>query len=63
MSIFDSAKEKIQQLAEDNPDKVEQFSDQALERGGDAVDGVTGGRFAEHVDTAQAKGDEAVGQG
>ncbi|MGL4177833.1 MAG: antitoxin [Dermatophilaceae bacterium] len=63
MSIFDSAKEKIQQLAEDNPDKVEQLSDQAIERGGDAIDSATGGRFAEHVDTAQAKGDEAVGQG
>ncbi|MGL5867064.1 MAG: antitoxin [Dermatophilaceae bacterium] len=63
MSIFDSAKEKIQQLADSNPDKVEELSDQAIERGGDAIDSATGGKFAEHIDTAQAKGDEAVGQG
>jgi hypothetical protein len=63
VSIFDSAKEKVQQLAGDNPDKVEELSDQAIERGGDAIDSATGGKFAEHIDTAQAKGDEAVGQG
>ncbi|MGL4744848.1 MAG: antitoxin, partial [Dermatophilaceae bacterium] len=44
-------------------DKVEELSDQAIERGGDAVDSATGGKFAEHIDTAQAKGDEAVGHG
>ncbi|HET9020249.1 MAG TPA: antitoxin [Ornithinibacter sp.] len=62
MSFFDSAKEKIQQLAEDNPDKVEQLSDEAITRGGDAADGVTGGKYAEQVDTAQGKADEAVGE-
>ena len=43
MSIFDSAKEKLQELAGDHPDQVEQLSDQAIERGGDAVDSATGG--------------------
>ena len=62
MSFFDSAKEKLQQYAEDNPDTVERLSDQAITRGGDAADGVTGGRFAEHLDTAQGKADEAVGE-
>ena len=37
MSFFDSAKEKLQELAGDHPDQVEQLSDQAIERGGDAV--------------------------
>ena len=62
MSFFDSAKEKLQDLAADHPDQVEQLSDQAITRGGDAVDGVTGGKYAEQVDTAQGKADEAVGE-
>ena len=43
MSFFDSAKEKVQELAGDHPDQVEQLSDQAIERGGDTVDSATGG--------------------
>jgi len=62
VSFFDSAKEKLQQLAEDHPDQVEQLSDQAIVRGGDAVDSATGGRHAEHVDQAQAKADGAIGR-
>lgn len=62
MSVFDSAKEKLQKLAQDDPDKVEQVSDQAITHGGDAADRVTGGKHAEHVDTAQAKADEALGE-
>ena len=42
MSFLDSAKEKLQELADDNPDQVEQLSDQAITHGGDAVDRVTG---------------------
>jgi len=62
VSIFDSAKEKLQELAGDHPDQVEQFSDQATERGGDAVDSATGGKYAEHVDQAQLKADGAIGE-
>jgi hypothetical protein len=61
VSFLDSAKEKLQQLAEDHPDQVEQLSDQAVERGGDAVDSATAGRYAEHVDQAQVKADGAIG--
>ena len=62
MSFFDSAKEKLQELAGDHPDQVEQFSDQAIARGGDAVDSATGGKYAEQVDQAQVKADGAIGQ-
>ena len=62
MSFFDSAKEKLQELAADHPDKVEQLSDQAITHGGDAVDSVTGGKYAEHVDQGQLKADEAIGE-
>ncbi len=62
MSFLDSAKEKLQQLAEDHPDQVEQLSDQAIERGGDFADSATGGKYAEHVDQAQVKADGAIGE-
>ena len=32
MSIFDSAKEKLQELTESHGDQVEQYSDQAIEK-------------------------------
>ena len=62
MGFFDSAKEKLSGLSKDHPDKVEQFSDQAIQHGGDAVDKATGGKHAEHVDTAQRKADESIGE-
>ena len=62
MSFFDSAKEKVSDLSKDHPDKVEEYSDQAIEHGGDAVDKATGGKYAEHVDTAQTKADESIGE-
>jgi MT0933-like antitoxin protein len=61
VSFLDSAKEKLQELAGDHPDQVEQLSDQAIERGGDAVDSATGGTYAEQVDQAQVKADGAIG--
>jgi hypothetical protein len=62
VSFFDSAKEKLQELAGDHPDQVEQLSDQAVGRGGDAVDSATGGKYAEQVDQAQVKADGAIGE-
>ena len=62
MSFFDSAKEKLQELAEDHPEQVEQLSDQAVTHGGDAADRVTGGTYAEHIDQGQAKADGAIGE-
>ena len=62
MSFFDSAKEKLQEQAEQHPDQVETLSDQAITHGGDAADRVTGGKYAEHVDQGQARADEAIGQ-
>ena len=62
MSFFDSAKEKLQGLTKDHPEQVEQVSDQAITHGGDAVDGVTGGKYADQIDQGQLKADEAVGE-
>jgi hypothetical protein len=54
MGLFDSAKDKISDLAGDNQDKIADGVDQA----GDAVDDKTGGKFSDQVDTGQdaAKG-------
>ncbi len=58
---MDSAKEKAEGLAADNPDKLEDVSDQGLERGGDLADGASGGRASEHIDKGQAAADERIG--
>ncbi len=62
MGFLDDAKQKVDGLAQEHPDQVESLSDQAIGQGGDAVDRATGGRYADQVDTAQAKADESVGE-
>jgi hypothetical protein len=62
VSFLDGATEKLQELAKDHPEQVEQLSDQAITRGGDAIDSVTGGKYAEQVDQGQAKADGAIGE-
>lgn len=61
MSMFDNLKDKATEAAGRHPDKVEQFSDQGIERAGDLADERTGGKFAEHTDKVQAAGDERIG--
>jgi hypothetical protein len=61
VSIFDSAKEKLQELTESHGDQVEQVSDQVIGKAGDLADEKTGGQFATHVDTAQSTADGAIG--
>ena len=62
MSMFDNMKDKAQQYIEENPDKVEEFSDTGIEKAGDAIDNLTGGKYAEQVDSAQDKADDAIGE-
>lgn len=62
MGFLDDAKNKISDLVNDNPDKVESLSDQGIERAGDAVDSATGGKYADQVDQAQQKADGAIGE-
>lgn len=58
MSLFDKAKD----LAQQHPDKVESISDSVIGKAGDAADKATGGKYADKVDTAQQKADDAIGQ-
>ncbi len=50
MGLFDSAKDKATEFANDNPDKM---SD-GVEKGGDFVDSKTGDKYADQVDKGQA---------
>ena len=49
MGIFDSAKDKATDFANENPDKL----DQGVEKAGDFVDEKTGGQHADQVDKGQ----------
>ena len=42
MGVFDSMKEKVEELLGQNPDKVEELSDTGIEKAGDAIDQATG---------------------
>ena len=61
MGAFDELKDKGEKLASEHPDQVEKYSDEALDKGGDAADKATGGKFSSQVDGAQEKADDAVG--
>ena len=49
MGIFDSAKDKASEFAQDNPDKL----DQGVEKAGDFADDKPGGQHADQIDKGQ----------
>ena len=49
MGIFDSAKDKAGEFAQDNPDKL----DQGVDKAGDFADDKTGGQHADQIDKGQ----------
>jgi MT0933-like antitoxin protein len=61
MSMFDELKNKAADFVKDNPDKVEGVSDSLLDKAADLADSATGGKFTEHIETAQEKADDAIG--
>lgn len=62
MGFLDDAKKKAEELADQHPDQVEKLSDGALGKASDLVDGATGGKYADKVEAAERKGDEAIGR-
>jgi 4-alpha-glucanotransferase len=60
MGMFDNLKDQAMNLAKDHKDTVENVAEQAAEKIGDAVDGVTGGKFASQVDAVQEKAPEQI---
>lgn len=62
MGFLDDMKSKAEKLIHDNPDKVEDYSDQGIEKAGDAADQATGGKYADQVDRGQQQADERIGE-
>ncbi|UIJ33392.1 antitoxin [Allobranchiibius sp. GilTou73] len=59
MGLFDSAKDKASDFANDNPDKLKE----GVEKGGDFVDDKTGGKYSDQVDKGQDAVSERFGGG
>ncbi len=62
MAGLDDLKNKAGQAAQDHPEQAEKLSDQAIERGGDAADKASGGKFDEQVDKGQQAADQKIGE-
>lgn len=61
MGMFDNIRDKAQQAMDSNPEKVEQFSDQALDRAADAAGNATGGKFDSQIQQGRDAADNAIG--
>jgi hypothetical protein len=62
MGIFDEIKDKVSEFVEGNPDKVEDLSDQGIDKAGDALDSATDGKFSDQVDQGQQIADDKIGE-
>ena len=60
MSMLDNLKDQALNLAKEHKDVVENVAEQAAEKIGDAVDGVTGGKFSDQVDAAQNQAPDQI---
>jgi hypothetical protein len=61
MGEFDDLKNKGEKIAADHPEQTEKYSDQALDKGGDAADKATDDKHSAQIDSAQKKADDAIG--
>lgn len=62
MGLLDDAKAQVSKLAAEHPDKVEELSDQAIERASAAADSATGGKFSDQITAAGQAADERIGE-
>jgi hypothetical protein len=62
MGMFDEAKQQAGKAAKDHPDQVEKASDQALQRGGDAADKASGGKYGDKIDKGEQAADQRIGE-
>lgn len=61
MSIFDSARDKAEELLREHGDTVEQTSDTSLGRAAAEASERTGGQYDEHIDRVREAADSHVG--
>ena len=62
MNVFDSAKDKLNQVMGENADKVEQVSDTALDKAAEVAGDKTGGQYAEQINQAREAADGQIGE-
>ncbi len=65
VGLFDKAKdleEKAKQQMAEHPEQTEKYSDEGIEKGGDAVDRLTGGKYARPGRQGQRAADERIGE-
>ncbi len=62
MGMFDELKDKAEEFLSEHKDQVESISDQALEKGKDLAEGLTGGKFDGQIEALADKADDAIGE-
>jgi hypothetical protein len=65
MGMFDKVNElkaKAEQQMAEHPEQTEKYSDEGIEKAGDALDKLTGGKYVEQIDKAQDEADRKLGQ-
>ena len=62
MGLLDDAKAKAAELANNNPDKLEQVSDQALDRAAQVADEKTGSQHTDKINQGRDFLDGKIGQ-
>ncbi|MGB8379673.1 MAG: antitoxin [Dermatophilaceae bacterium] len=62
MNVFDSAKEKLNQVMGENADKVEEVSDKVLDKASEVAGDKTGGQYAEQITQAREAADAQIGE-
>ena len=58
MGLFDSAKDKVSDLAGNNKDKI----DEGIDKAGDVVDDKTGDKYSDQVDKGQEFAKDKLGE-
>jgi hypothetical protein len=62
MGFLDDAKEKLTNLVNENPDKVEELSDKGLDAAAGKADELTGGKYADQIQQGRDAADEKIGE-
>lgn len=60
--MFDKMKDKAQEFADENPEKVEEYSDKGIQAGGGKIDEATGGKFGDQVQQGEQMADDRIGE-
>ncbi|HET9658203.1 MAG TPA: antitoxin [Kineosporiaceae bacterium] len=63
MSTFDNLRDDAEKLAREHPQEAEKAVDEAVRRGGDAVDEATGHRFDDEVSKGEQAAEQRIEEG